>query len=156
MHFKDQAHCTLCSKQQQQIDEHRPTKMVHFALQAATMHQKEYNLKKLLKLFTKLGKNISKGKKSSRGYELQASVNKPNLCNLFRDVADSQFQKLISLAHVCMATYIEFYKNDPSLEMKTWEICGQDFVVDMCGCVEVFVPLITFLVQLQGLSMNYV
>ena len=63
-----------------------------------------------------------------------------------------EFRKLISSAHVYMATYEEFHKNDPKFELKTWEICGQDFVADMCGCVDVFLPLITFLVQLQGLS----
>ena len=60
-----------------------------------------------------------------------------------------EFQKLIYSAHVYMATYEEFHKNDPNFELKTWEICGQDFVADICGSVDVFLPLITFLVQLQ-------
>ena len=51
-----------------------------------------------------------------------------------------------------MATYEEFHKNDPNFELKTWEICGQDFVADVCGSVDVFLPLITFLVQLQGVG----
>ena len=51
-----------------------------------------------------------------------------------------------------MATYEELYKNYCKLELKIWEICGQDFVADMCGCIDVFWPLITFLVDLQGLS----
>ncbi len=31
-------------------------------------------------------------------------------------------------------------------------MCGQDFVADLCGCVDVLVPVVTYLVDLQGLQ----
>ena len=55
-------------------------------------------------------------------------------------------------ALVYMARYEEFHKNDPNFELRTWEICGQDFVADICLSVDVFLPLITFLIQLQGVG----
>lgn len=62
-----------------------------------------------------------------------------------------EFRKLISSIHVYMATYTELHQQDREFEVKKWEICGQDFIADLCGCVDVLTPVITYLVDLQGL-----
>lgn len=51
-----------------------------------------------------------------------------------------------------MATYTELHQRDPNFELRQWEICGQDFVADLCGCVDVLVPAVAYLVELQGLQ----
>lgn len=63
-----------------------------------------------------------------------------------------EFRMLIFSANVYMATYKEFHQHDLKFELRKWEICGQDFIADLCGCVFFFMPVITYLVQLQGLS----
>ena len=51
-----------------------------------------------------------------------------------------------------IATYIDTHQQDSNFELKKWEICGQDFVADLCGVVDVFTPAVTYLVNLQGLQ----
>jgi hypothetical protein len=51
-----------------------------------------------------------------------------------------------------MATYTELHQKDNDFEVKQFEICGQDFIADICGCVDVTTPVITYLVDLQGVQ----
>lgn len=120
-------------------------------------HSKEF-LKRLItrsatihQIFQR-GKNLAQAKTQAETMNCQLQLTSRTCATRFATSQIHEFRKLISSAHVYMATYEEFHKNDPKFELKTWEICGQDFVADMCGCVDVFLPLITFLVQLQGLS----
>lgn len=63
-----------------------------------------------------------------------------------------EFKKLISSLHVYIATFTELHQTDATFQLKTWEICGQDFAADLCGCVDVLVPVVTYLVDLQSLQ----
>ena len=98
------------------------------------------------------GKNLAQAKTKADTMNCKLQLTSRTCATRFATSQIHEFRKLISSAHVYMATYEEFHKNDPKFELKKWEICGQDFVADLCGCVDVFLPLITFLVQLQGLS----
>jgi hypothetical protein len=98
------------------------------------------------------GKNLAQAKTKAETMNCKLQLTSRTCAMRFAMSQTHEFRKLISSAHVYMATYEEFHKNDPKFELKTWEICGQDFVADMCGCIDVFLPLITFLVQLQVLS----
>ena len=52
-----------------------------------------------------------------------------------------------------MATYTELHQKDNDFEVKQFEICGQDFIADICSCVDVTTPVIlTYLVDLQGIQ----
>ena len=98
------------------------------------------------------GKNLAQAKAKAQTMNCKLQLTSRTCATRFATSQIHEFRKLISSAHVYMATYEEFHKNDPKFELKIWEICGQDFVADMCGCIDVFLPLITFLVELQGLS----
>lgn len=63
-----------------------------------------------------------------------------------------EFRKLLSSIHVYMATYREMHHHDSEFEVRQWEICGQDFIADVCGSVDVLTPAITYLVGLQNLQ----
>ena len=41
---------------------------------------------------------------------------------------------------------------DEDFEVKRFETCGQDFIADLCGCVDVITPVINYLVDLQGVQ----
>ncbi len=51
-----------------------------------------------------------------------------------------------------MATYRALHQHDKDFELREWEICGQDFIADLCGSVDIVSPFITFLVDLQNLQ----
>lgn len=98
------------------------------------------------------GKSLSQAKNKAEALKHKLQLTSRTCATRFATSQIHEFQKLISSGHVYMATYEEFHKDDPKYQLKMWEICGQDFVADLCGCVDVFLPLITFLVQLQGLA----
>ncbi|CAB4024924.1 Hypothetical predicted protein [Paramuricea clavata] len=45
----------------------------------------------------------------------------------------------------------KLHQKDNDFEVKQ-SICGQDFIADICGCVNVTTPVITYLVDLQGVQ----
>lgn len=49
-----------------------------------------------------------------------------------------------------MATYNEQRLNDEDFEVRKFEICGQDFIADLCGCVDIITPVVAYLVDLQS------
>lgn len=61
-------------------------------------------------------------------------------------------RKRISSIHVYMATYREMHHHDSEFEVRQWEICGQYFIADLCGSVDVLTPAVTYLVGLQNLQ----
>ena len=63
-----------------------------------------------------------------------------------------EFRKLISSLHVYIAAYVECHQLDPNFELKQWEICGQDFVADLCGVVDMVIRAVTYLVDLQSVQ----
>ena len=63
-----------------------------------------------------------------------------------------KFRKLLSSIDIYMATYTEQHFEDDDFKVKKFEICGQDFITDLCGCVDVITPAISYLVDLQGVQ----
>ena len=98
------------------------------------------------------GKNLAQAKNKAETMNCKLQLTSRTCATRFAMSQIHEFRKLISSAHVYMATYEEYRKNDPKFELKRWEICGQDFVADMCGCFDVFLPMITLLVELQGIG----
>ena len=63
-----------------------------------------------------------------------------------------EFRKLIASINVYMATYRALRQHDKDFELREWEICAQDFIADLCGSVDILLPVTTYLVDLQNLQ----
>ena len=85
-------------------------------------------------------KNLAQAKNKAGTMNCKLQLTSRTCAMRFATSQIHEFQKLIYSAHVYMAMYEEFHKNDPKFELKTWEICEQDFVADICGSVDVFLP----------------
>jgi hypothetical protein len=125
---------------------------VEDVLEGKIGQSKEF-LKRLIARTTTIHQIFQRGKNLDQAKSKAETMNNSKLQLTSRSCATRfstsqihEFKKLICSAHLYMATYEEFHKNDPKFELKKWEICGQDFVADLCGCVDVFLPLISYLV----------
>jgi hypothetical protein len=59
-----------------------------------------------------------------------------------------EFEKLMT----SLPVYIETFRENKYNEIKEYEIAGEDFVIDMCGTLDVMRPAIEMLVKLQDLQ----
>lgn len=59
-----------------------------------------------------------------------------------------EFEKLIT----SLPVYIETFRENKYNEIKEYEIAGEDFVIDMCGTLDVMRPATEMLVKLQDLQ----
>ena len=59
-----------------------------------------------------------------------------------------EFEKLMT----SLPVYIETFRENKYNQVKEYEIAGKDFVIDMCGTLDVMRPVIEMLVRLQDLQ----
>lgn len=98
------------------------------------------------------GKRLAAARKKADEMQKPLHLTSRTCATRFSTSQVHEFRKLLSSIHIYMATYTELHQKDNDFEVKQFEICGQDFIADICGCVDVTTPVITYLVDLQGVQ----
>lgn len=98
------------------------------------------------------GKSLAEARSKANQMKTRLQLTSRTCATRFSTSQIHEFKKLISSLHVYIATYIESHQLDSNFELKKWEICGQDFVADLCGVVDVVTPVVTYLIDLQGMQ----
>jgi hypothetical protein len=98
------------------------------------------------------GKSLAEAREKAIQLESKLQLTSRTCATRFSTSQIHEFRKLISSLHVYIAAYVECHQLNPNFELKQWEICGQDFVADLCGVVDVVIPAVTYLVDLQSVQ----
>ena len=63
----------------------------------------------------------------------------------------SQYHEFVKL-YESLPNYVETFRKFAYSEVTEYEIAGEDFIIDLCGAIDILYPFITLLVDLQGLQ----
>ena len=63
----------------------------------------------------------------------------------------SQYHEFLKL-YESLPNYVETFRKYPCSEVTEYEIAGEDFIIDLCGAIDILSPYMTLLVNLQGLQ----
>ena len=63
----------------------------------------------------------------------------------------SQYHEFLKL-YESLPNYVETFRKFAYSEVTEYEIAGEDFIIDLCGAIDILSPFMTLLVDLQGLQ----
>jgi hypothetical protein len=73
------------------------------------------------------GKSLAEARNNTKEMKSSLQLTSCICATRFSMSQVNEFKKLISSLHVCIATYTELHQTNATFELKTWEMCGQDF-----------------------------
>ena len=73
------------------------------------------------------GKSLAEARNNTKEMKSSLQLTSRTCTTRFSMSQVNEFKKLISSLYVCIATYTEFHQTNATFELKTWEMCGQDF-----------------------------